>query len=136
MEPITIQETIQSPVEKVWKLWNDPASVQMWNHASDDWECPRAENDLRVGGTFVYTMAAKDKSVSFDFGGTYTNVEENKLIEYMMSDGRKVRVVFESEGGLTNVIETFDPENENPIEMQRGGWQAILTNFKNYVEGN
>lgn len=136
MESITIQETIQSPVEKVWKHWNDPASVQMWNHASDDWECPHAENDLRIGGKFIYTMSAKDKSFSFDFGGVYTNIEENKLIEYTIGDGRKVEVTFEDMGDATKVVTVFDPENQNPIEMQRGGWQAILTNFKNYVEAN
>jgi uncharacterized protein YndB with AHSA1/START domain len=106
-----------------------------WNAASDDWECPQASNDCRTGGTFSFTMAAKDKSFSFDFAGTYTNVEEGKLIEYTMGDGRKARVVFVPiSGNATKVTETFDAETEHSEEMQRAGWQAILENFKKHAE--
>jgi uncharacterized protein YndB with AHSA1/START domain len=133
---ITVEATINAPVEKVWKFWNEPQHITKWCAASDDWHAPFAENDLRKDGTFKTTMAAKDGSFSFDFGGVYSNVEKHKLIEYAMSDGRKVRIVFTSEGNKTKVTETFDPENENPIEMQRGGWQAILDNFKKHTEQN
>lgn len=133
---ITVEATINAPVEKVWKYWNEPQHITKWCAASDDWHAPFAENDLRKDGTFKTTMAAKDGSFSFDFGGVYSNVEKHKLIEYAMSDGRKVKIVFTAEGNKTKVSETFDPENENPIEMQRGGWQAILDNFKKHTETN
>jgi uncharacterized protein YndB with AHSA1/START domain len=107
-----------------------------WAFASDDWEAPAAENDLRVGGKFKTVMAAKDKSNGFDFTGTYTVVKENELIEYDMDDGRHVKVEFEDAPGGVKVIETFDPDNQYPLEMQRSGWQAILDNFKKYVEQN
>ncbi len=132
--PIQIETIVNAPIETIWKAWNDPAAIMEWAHASDDWHAPFAENDLRVGGKFTTRMAAKDGSVSFDFGGEYTDVQELKSIGYTMGDGRTVHVTFEKIGDTTKVIEIFDPENENPIEMQRGGWQAILDNFKKYTE--
>ena len=131
---ITVEATVKASVEKVWKSWSEPQHITKWCSASDDWHAPFAENDLRKDGEFKTTMAAKDGSFSFDFGGVYTNVQPNKLIEYTIGDGRRVKVVFTSNGNETKVTETFDAENENPIEMQRGGWQAILDNFKKYTE--
>src|SRR5437868_1099072 len=124
--PITVETTINSPVKKVWEFWNEPEHITKWCNASDDWHAPFAENDLKTNGKFKTTMAAKDGSYGFDFGGVYSNVEENKLIEYTMDDGRKVRIEFSIEGNQTRVVETFDPESSNPVDMQRGGWQAIL----------
>lgn len=131
---ITIEATINAPITKVWEKWTLPEHIVNWNFASDDWCCPKAENDLRVGGKFVSRMEAKDKSFGFDFGGTYDAVKKNELIGYKMDDGRKASVKFIAKGITTSVIETFEPENENPVEMQRGGWQAILNNFKQYAE--
>lgn len=131
---ITVEATINAPVEKVWKFWSDPQHITQWCAASDDWHAPYAENDLREDGKFKTTMAAKDGSFSFDFEGVYSKVELNKNIEYAMSDGRKVKIIFSAAGNSTKVTETFDAETENPIEMQRGGWQAILDNFKKHVE--
>jgi uncharacterized protein YndB with AHSA1/START domain len=133
---ITVEAIVNAPVEKVWNYWNAPEHVTKWCAASDDWHAPFAENDLRTDGTFKTTMAAKDGSFSFDFGGTYTKVVPHKNIEYTMSDGRKVEITFSAIGASTQVIETFDAEKENPIEMQRDGWQAILDNFKKHTENN
>lgn len=132
---ITISATVQAPVEKVWTCWNEPQHITQWNAASDDWHSPYAENDLREGGKLKVTMAAKDGSFSFDFGGVYTKVEPFKTIAYTLGDGRKVSVSFTARDQATEIVETFDAENENPEEMQRSGWQAILDNFKKYVEG-
>lgn len=133
---ITIETTINAPLEKVWYAWNTPEDIMKWNSASDDWHTPSSTVDLRVGGKFTSRMEAKDGSVGFDFEGTYTNVVDQELIEYSMSDGRKVSVKFVPENDQVKVIESFDPENQNPEEMQRAGWQAILDNFKKYVESN
>lgn len=135
-QTITVHTTIHSPVEKVWQLYTEPEHVKKWNNASSDWHTSRAHNDLRVGGKFVYRMEAKDGSQGFDFGGVYTHVEKNRVIAYSMDDGRKVTIRFNEQNGSTNVHVTFEAESENPIEMQRGGWQAILDNFKRYVEIN
>jgi uncharacterized protein YndB with AHSA1/START domain len=133
MEPITVQTTINAPIEIVWQMWTLPEHITQWCHASDDWHCPAATNDPRTGGKFSSTMAAKDGSFSFDFAGVYDKVIEHKLISY----SRKVSITFTTDDDdLTTVTETFDPETENPIEMQRGGWQAIMDNFKKHVEGN
>ena len=133
---ITVQTTVNAPIEKVWKFWTEPGHIIQWNNASDDWHTPRAENDLRVGGKFSARMEAKDGSFGFDFGGDYTNVIEHKIIEYILGDGRKVKIEFSSEGDTTTVVETFDAENTHSAEMQRSGWQAILDNFKKYTETN
>ncbi len=131
---ITVQSTINASMEKVWKLWTAPEHVMKWNNASEDWHTPFAENDLKVGGKFKYTMASTDGTMRFDFEGVYTNVVNPSLIEYEMADGRKVKIVFEKDAEGIKVIESFDPETVNPEEMQKNGWQAILDNFKKYVE--
>jgi len=133
-ESITIETTVQTPVEKVWQLWTEPEHLTQWNTASDDWHVPRAENDLRVGGKFLTRMEAKDGSFGFDFGGVYDDVRINEFISYTMDDGRKVAITFIREEDSTKVIETFDAEATNPVEMQRAGWQSILDNFKKYCE--
>lgn len=134
--PITIEATVAAPLEKVWAGWTEPSSITQWCTAGDDWHAPRAENDLRVGGVFVTRMEAKDGSAGFDFGGTYTAVEPQAHLEYLMSDGRKVSVKFLPLPGGVKIIETFDPEQENSEEMQKAGWQSILNNFKKYAEAN
>lgn len=131
---ITVQTTINAPIKTVWECWTTPEHITKWNNASDDWHTPYAENDLRTGGRFKSTMASKDGTMSFDFEGEYTLVEQNEAIEYVMADGRKVEISFAATSSGVDVIESFDPETENPEEMQQQGWQAILNNFKKYVE--
>jgi uncharacterized protein YndB with AHSA1/START domain len=131
---ITIETTVNAPVEKVWELWTGPEHIMRWNNASDDWHTPSAENDLRVGGTFTSRMEAKDGSMGFDFGGIYDEVKTYETIAYTLGDERKVKVNFYPEQGVTKVIETFEAESTNSIELQRNGWQAILDNFKKYTE--
>lgn len=132
---ITVQAVINAPVEQVWKLYTEPEHVMKWNNASNDWHTPRAENDLKVGSKFLYRMEAKDGSSGFDFDGTYKQVIANELIVYSISDGRKVEVTFtKDDNARTKMDTTFEAESTNPIEMQRDGWQAILNNFKIYVE--
>jgi len=133
---ITVETTVDAPVEKVWQSWTEPQHITKWCQASDDWHAPYADNDVRVGGKFSTTMAAKDGSFSFDFGGEYTAVEKNKLIAYTLGDGRKVKVLFSADGSKTHIEESFEPESTNSLEMQQGGWQAILNNFKKYTETN
>ncbi len=134
MQPITVATTINAPLTEVWARWTQPEHITQWTFASDDWESPSATNDLRVGGAFTTRMQAKDGSFGFDFGGTYTAVEEHAHIAYDMADGRHVDVRFEEVDGGVRVTETFDPETENSEEMQRAGWQAILDNFKKYAD--
>jgi uncharacterized protein YndB with AHSA1/START domain len=131
---ITVKTSVNAPVEKVWEYWTEPKHITQWNNASDDWHTPVAENDLSVGGKFLTRMEAKDGSFGFDFGGIYDEVKLNEVISYTMGDGRKVTITFKSQGNETEVIETFDAETTNPIEMQQAGWQAILDNFKKYAE--
>ena len=131
---ITVEATVNAATDKVWKCWTAPEHITQWCNASDDWHAPHATNDLRAGGKFLTRMEAKDKSFGFDFNGIYDQVVPNKLISYSLEDGRKVRIEFISQGDKTQIIEIFDPENENPVEMQKAGWQAILNNFKRYTE--
>ncbi len=133
---LKVETVINAPLPKVWECWVDPDHIVQWNHASDDWHSPSAENDLRVGGHFKAVMAAKDGSVSFDFGGVYTNIITHQLIEYTMSDGRNVKVTFEQLGYEVKVVELFEAENTHSQEQQINGWQAILDNFKIHVEKN
>lgn len=133
---ITIQTTVNAPMAKVWECWNKPEHITGWAFASDDWEAFPGENDLRPNGKFKTVMSAKDKSTSFDFTGTYGSVVKHELIEYDLDDGRHVKVEFAVLPEGVKITETFEPENQNPVEMQRVGWQAILNNFKEYVESS
>lgn len=136
MKAITVEAVVNAPIEKVWSCWNEPEHITKWCAASDDWHAPSAENDLREGGNFKTRMEAKDKSFGFDFGGVYTAVKPNELIEYDMSDSRHVKIEFATTPGGVKVTETFDPETQNTEELQRNGWQAILDNFKKYTESS
>ena len=134
MEQIEVKSIIKAPMSHVWECWTAPKHIVHWNFASDDWHCPKADNNLIVGGTFHYTMADKDGSMSFDFWGTYVTIEIEKHLEILLGDGRKMSVYFESNGNETTITEMFEPENENPVELQKTGWQMILDNFKTYSE--
>lgn len=131
---ITVEAHINAPIEKIWEAWTDPEHITKWCFASNDWHAPTSENDLRVGGKFKTRMESKDGKEGFDFEGTYTRVDEYKRVEYALDDGRLVKVEFTKQEDGCKIVESFEPENENSIEVQRNGWQAILDNFKKYVE--
>lgn len=132
---ITLTTDVKAPVDHVWNFWTSTDKIKKWNHASDDWHCPEASNDLRVGGRFVYTMAALDGSVSFNFAGTYTEILHAERITSQLDDGRMVRVTFKIiDADNTQVTEIFEAEHENSYDLQRDGWQAILKNFKKEAE--
>jgi uncharacterized protein YndB with AHSA1/START domain len=134
-QTLTIKTTVDAPVETVWKYWTTPEHIKEWNNASEDWHTTAAENDLRAGGKFLSRMEAKDGSFGFDFCGIYDEVKLYEVIAYTLEDGRKVQITFASEEKKTEVTETFEAEDTNSIELQQTGWQAILDNFKKYVEG-
>jgi uncharacterized protein YndB with AHSA1/START domain len=131
---ITVSVIVHAPVSQAWKVFTSPDSIIQWNFASDDWCCPKADNDLKKGGSFSYRMESKDHTVGFDFCGTYTEVRPEERIAYVLGDERTVTVEFRAAGTDTELVETFDAETENSLELQRNGWQAILDNFKKHAE--
>jgi uncharacterized protein YndB with AHSA1/START domain len=133
---ITVETTVHALVEKVWQYWTLPEHIMQWNNASPDWHTPHAENDLRAGGKFTSRMEARDGSIGFDFWGIYDEVILHERIAYTMGDGRKAGIRFSSVGNETTIAETFEAETENSVELQKTGWQAILDNFRQYVESN
>lgn len=136
-EIIQIQVDVQGDLATIWHYWNEPKHIEQWNSASPDWHTVNVKNDLRVGGSLTSRMEAKDGSMGFDFGGVYTEVVENQRLAYTLGDGREVTVAFSQIApGLVRVIETFEAERQNPVELQKQGWQAILNHFKEYVEEN
>jgi uncharacterized protein YndB with AHSA1/START domain len=132
---ITVETVVNVPAEKAWACWTTPECIMQWNSASDDWHTPRATVDLKEGGEFSSRMEAKDGSAGFDFAGTYTKVIPGQVLEYAFGD-RKTTVTFDEQGGQTRIVESFEAESENPIEMQKQGWQAILDNFKKHAESH
>ena len=131
---ITIETLVNASLDKVWTAWITPDDINQWNTALETWHTLNSRNDLRVGGTFSFRMEAKDGSMGFDFGGTYTEVIPQQRIEYVLGDNRGVSVTFEAVEEGIRVVERFETEDVNAAEMQRQGWQAILTNFARYVE--
>lgn len=134
---ITVSTTIKNKtIAQVWDYFTNPKHVMNWNYAGDDWHCPKAENDLEVGKSFNYTMAAKNGEMSFDFTGIYTEIETLSKISYVLEDDRKIFITFQETDEGIEIIEKFDPETENSEELQQTGWQMILNNFKKYIESN
>lgn len=130
---ITVETHVAAPPDRAWRAFTTPAAITEWNFATPDWCCPSAEVDLRVGGAYSARMVARDGSMGFDFAGTYDEVEPERALTLRLLDGRYARTTFETEAGGTRVRTVFDPESENPAEMQRDGWQAILDNYAAYV---
>lgn len=133
-EPITITATVHADARKAWNCYTQPEHITGWNFADPSWFCPSASNDMRVGGTYSARMEARDGSFGFDFEAVYSEILDGKSFTYGMADGRQVSVGFEGKGKDTVVTVSFDPENENPVDFQRAGWQAILDNYKKYTE--
>ena len=132
---ITIKSTVDASIDKVWKFFTEPKHIKQWNNASEDWHTTVAENDLRAGGRFLSRMEAKNGSFGFDFSGTYDEVKTHELIAYTLDDERKVNIIFTSlENEKTEIVQSFEAEDENPVEMQQSGWQSILDNFEYYTE--
>lgn len=130
---ITIKTTVSADKQKVWNYYTQPEHITKWNFADPSWHCPTATNDMNVGGRYVARMEAKDGSFGFDFDAVYTEINKGENFTYEFG-GRLATIQFKETNGQTDVIVTFDPETENPIDLQRQGWQAILDNFKKYVE--
>ena len=133
-EQITVKTIVHSNIEIVWNTWTEPEHIKKWNTASKDWHTTKAENNLTKGGRFISRLEAKDGSVGFDFGGVYTKIVPKQHLAYTLDDDRRVTIDFKQQDDTIAITETFEAENENPIAMQRDGWQAILDNFKKYTE--
>ena len=131
---LTVTTTVKVSREKSWEYWTSSEHIIHWNFANDNWHCPKADNNLVPGGEFHYLMSAKDNSFSFDFWGTYQNINVEKSLDILLGDGRKIFVSFETSEQGTVITEIFEPESTNPVELQQTGWQMILDNFKKYAE--
>lgn len=134
MTKLTVSVIINRPLSVLWDKWTNPSHVRHWNFAHESWHCPNASSDFQVNGEFHYIMAAKDASFEFDFWGTFQQIDSEKYIKILLGDGREMEVFFEASEEGVQIMERFDPENQNPTEMQQQGWQAILNQFKKYAE--
>ena len=132
-QKVIVKATVAQPVQKVWDLYTKPEHITKWNFAADDWHCPTAVNDMKVGGTYKARMEAKDGSFGFDFEAIYDEIIPQKSFTYSFG-GRTSTVDFVPNGDKTDVTVAFDPEDQNPVEFQQQGWQMILNNFKKYAE--
>ena len=131
---ITIEAIVNKSINQVWEMWTKPEHITQWCFAADDWHCPTSNSDFKVGGKINTRMEAKDGSFGFDFWGIYNEIKPNEKVAITLGDDRKWDTFFYEVDGGVKVIEEFEAENENPIEMQQAGWQMILNNFKKYAE--
>ncbi|XHR98011.1 SRPBCC family protein [Mucilaginibacter sp. UC70_90] len=131
---ITVTATVNADAKKAWDYYTNPEHITKWNFADPLWQCPSASNDMRVGGKYSARMEAKDGSFGFDFEAIYDEIVDGEEFTYTMPNGRQASVAFKANGDQTEVEVAFDPEDQNPLEMQKNGWQAILNNFKKYTE--
>ena len=132
-EKITVEALINADKRTVWNKYTTPEHITQWNFAHPSWHCPAASNDMSIGGRYSARMEARDGSFGFDFEATYTDINLENSFTYEFG-GRLATISFAEQNSSTLLTITFDPETENPLDMQRDGWQAILDNFKQYVE--
>ncbi|TRO64370.1 SRPBCC domain-containing protein [Christiangramia sabulilitoris] len=130
---VTIGTYVPKPIDRIWELWTNPDHIKKWNSAGVDWHCPNAVNDLKPGGKFNWRMENVDGSDGFDFSGTFRKISDKHKIILKLDDDRMVTIDFTRLENGTKITETFEVEDENSIENQRKGWQAILDNFKVYA---
>ena len=135
LEKIQVRTSVMADIQKVWDYYTSPEHITQWNFADPSWHCPSASNDMKIGGRYVARMEARDGSSGFDFEAIYTEINILESFIYQLGE-RFAKIEFNNMNNQTEVIITFDPETENPIELQKNGWQAILNNFKNYTETN
>lgn len=135
-QKININARIRTPIATSWERWTNPDHITQWNFATPAWHCPRATNELQPGGRYYARMEARDGSVGFDFEGVYDVVTDYQHLRYTLANGRQVDTRFAEADGATIISLSVDAESENPIDMQREGWQAILDNFKSYAEND
>jgi uncharacterized protein YndB with AHSA1/START domain len=130
---ISVSVEIHAPLNLVWEAYTQPHHIVKWNAASDDWHTTHSSVDLREGGHFSSRMEARDGSEGFDFAGVYTRIVDLQIIEYEFGE-RAARVSFSASVDTSEVTVEFEPESTHPVDIQQGGWQAILDSFKIYVE--
>lgn len=134
-EIVSVNAIVKADLKKVWDCWTSPECIKQWNQASEDWHTTDAQNDLKDGGKFSSRMEAKDGSMGFDFSGRYDVVAPGSHLEYTLKDNRKVKINFLEKRNGIHVLETFEAESSQPVDIQKEGWQAILNSFKRFVEG-
>lgn len=128
------ETTIDLPVEKVWELWTNAEHIPNWNNVSEEWVTRWAENDATKGGKFFFRMETRDGTQGFDYRGEYMNVIQYKVLESVLDDGRKDKVEFMSNGRHTRLLQTFEANDTDPVEMQQHFCQAVVESFKHYAK--
>ena len=131
---IDVSVTLDLPVKEAWELYTNPLHITKWYFADSSWHAPHATNDLTIGKDFHIYMEAKDKSFGFDFSGTYKDIRIYQSLDIVLGDLRTLKVTFQENQGKTTITQLFEAEKENPIELQKQGWQAILNQLKTYSE--
>lgn len=142
---IIITHEFNASVEKVWQAWTDPEKIKQW-WGPEGFSAPSIENDLRVGGRYVYAMhgpAGTEWDRDMYSGGEYKEIVPNeKLVatDYFCDengnkispvdselespdfpDEQEVTVLFQSlDGGRTRLTIIY-PKPETEAE-----WQAML----------
>ena len=135
-QKITVEATINADIKKTWDYYTLPEHITKWNFADPSWHCPSASNDMKIGGKYLARMEAKDGSFGFDFEAYYTEFNLGNSFTYEFGDRVCTIEMAELETNQTAIKITFEPETENPIDLQQQGWQLILNNFKSYTEEN
>jgi len=134
LDLISVIVTINQSLDLVWETWNDETQMKHWAFTTPEYEVRNAKNDLKIGGGYSYEMVSKESDVAFQYAGTYTQIDLNQFISFVLNDGRKVDIEFSLIEDLVYLKLQFEPVLEQDLDVQQEGWQNILNNFKNYVE--
>lgn len=129
---ITTQALINAPIEAVWRAFNDPADILMWD-MSEGWRTTWVSNNLTVDGRLELRIESRHGGEGFDFGATYTNIQPMRVIEWRTDEDRHVRVEFRQTDAGIVVHQTFEAEPAPSVDEQRQDWQAVLDSFSRHV---
>ena len=134
-QALKIQKTVHAPIERVYKAFLSPKDLTQWYYASEGWTTPYAEVLAKPGGRLKIAFKDPKGKNTFDYEGTFVNLDAPKKIQYKLDDDRMVSIRFIELGpSKTRILETFDSENVMPISTQRAGWKAILDHLDDYLK--
>ena len=86
-DTVVVRRRYDAAVERVWRAWSDPASLQRWYVPGDArWKAKILAHDFRVGGSKRITFGPPEETFVEDCH--YVDIVPNRRICYAMAIAR------------------------------------------------
>lgn len=123
---VTLTQTIQAPVEQVYRSFTERDWIR-------DWFCDSAYIEARVGGPFVFSWYTQYFAM-----GTFTALEENQKIAFTWrgageTEDSQIEILLDAEGNTTTVTLHHSQASGN-LEAFQSEWEMRLGYLKAALE--